>query len=337
MKTKIEYLKNSKLIWYGISTAILLGLIYLADINQFIDAIKSIKSSYMVLAFISGLSVFLVWGYIWHSFFEQLGIESHLGKSYRLFMAGNFMNSITPLGQLGGEPLMAAVISKNTESSYEESLSSVISADIVNSIPFLTYLVVAVVYLILFGTSNTVIWNAAYLMIGLILTMTTIIYLTWFNGDLVEKGIFRLLNYLARKTNRGEKYIEVLKKKISELRKTFDKIGDNPNHLIKITAVSHLAPLTQFICMYFLISGMGIDPGVTGVFLTVVLGGLAMWSPTPGGSGAIEAAMTTLLKIFYPSIGLGTAVAVAVLFRLTTYWPGILIGYVSLISLRKRE
>lgn len=330
-----RFLKESKLVWYGVSTVILALLIYFADVKQFINALKSVDIFYMSLAMISGLSVFLVWGFIWDSFFDNLDIDVGLGESIQMFMAGNFMNSVTPLGQLGGEPFMAYIVSENTEASYEKSLSAVVSADLINSIPFMVYATTGFVYLLIYGTLNARIENVIILVSGLTLFVAGLIYLLWFDRKLLEKWCHGIVEFVGNKFNRTEKFVEPVKEKITEIKKTFESIGEDPRHLLKTAVISHLAPVTQFICLYFIMKGLSIEPNFIAIYMTVILAGLAMFSPTPGGSGTFEAAFAGLLVLFYPELGLDKAVASAVLFRLTTYWPGIPIGYYALIKLKK--
>ncbi|NMJ76834.1 flippase-like domain-containing protein [Nanohaloarchaea archaeon] len=328
-------LKNSKIVWYAVSSLIVLSLAYVANFGDFISALKSINRFYMLLSLISGLSVFLVWGYVWHSFFEELDMQISLFKSYKIFMAGTLMNSITPLGQAGGEPFMAFVISDNAETSYEKALSSVVSADLVNAIPFIAYLIVAVIYLLAAGSINNIVWQAVYLLTGIGVILAASGYIILYKRSSAAAKIYGALDYLETKSIVERRHIETVKRKMDEIHSNFSRIGEDPKHLVRVTAISHLAPLTQYVSMYFILLGLGIQPGVTEVFLTIILGGLAMWSPTPGGSGTVEAAMSGLLVALYPGIGLDTALAAAVLFRFTTYWPGILIGYISLIDLKR--
>jgi uncharacterized protein (TIRG00374 family) len=324
---------ESKILWYGVSTAILLVLIYLADFRKFIGALSSIEPFSMIMALLLGLSVFPVWGYVWHSLFEITGIETTLNKSYKIFLGGNFMNSVTPLGQIGGEPFMAYIVSKNTNASYEKSLSSVISADLVNAIPFLIFTVLGVAYLLVFKTGmNQFMRNITYLIFALVSVLSLVTYLIWFRSNILRSKVSKWLKLIKENTNIESKILNEIDQKVETLWDTFEEAGKKPVNLGKLIFLSHTAILTQFGCLYFILLGMGVEPNFSGIFLTVIMGSLALWSPTPGGTGTVEAAFSALLISFYP-VGMDTAVASAVLFRLTTFWPGIFIGYISLIRL----
>jgi uncharacterized protein (TIRG00374 family) len=335
MNRRLKQLKESKILWYGVSTLILIGLVYAADLGDVIDALQKVDPLYMAGAFFFGLSVFLVWGYIWHSFFKKMDINRDIFKSYKIFMAGHFMNSITPLGQLGGEPFMAYVISENTDSTYQTALSSVISADLINALPIIIYTSAAVIYLFFAGTAHSIVIKAAYLVIISLAMITVISYMIFTDGKSLGNWITSFLELIGDRSERLKKYTDSLKERVAELRESFRQAAENPSHLVKMVAVAHLAMPTQFICLYLILLGLGVEPTLTGIILTIILAGFAMFSPTPGGSGTFEAAFSGLLLVFYPSIGLKTAVAAAILFRLTTYWPGIPIGYTALINLRR--
>lgn len=337
MKSVLKWAKNSKLLWYGISTAILLALISFADVGEFLEAIRSVDPLLMTLAFISGMSFFLVLGYVYHSFFQELGFKSNRMNSLKLFMAGNFMNSITPLGQLGGEPFMAYVVSSNTDANYEKSLSTVMSADIVNAIPFVTYATAGILYVILFSTVTGVIKTGIYAVVLLNIALITIAYLAWFKTEEVEEKIYTLLDIIQNRITYTKKVIPPLKERINETKKAFMRAGENRRHLVKVSLVTHIAPAVQLLSLYFILLGLGIEPAFVGVYFTVVLAAIAMFSPTPGGTGTFEAAFSGLLISFFPGIGIDTAVAASVLFRLTTYWPGLLVGYVALLNLKSER
>lgn len=56
---------------------------------------------------LTGMSVMLVFGFTWHRFLHKLDIKHSYLESLKLFYSGQFLNSVTLLGQFGGEPAMA--------------------------------------------------------------------------------------------------------------------------------------------------------------------------------------------------------------------------------------
>lgn len=333
-----ERVKNSKILWYTVSTLILIALLLTADIEDFLSALSKIDPLLMSLAFVSGLSIFLIWGYVWHSFFRKMGINSSLKKSYQMFLAGNFMNSITPLGQFGGEPVMAYIVSENTNTTYERSLSSVMASDIINTVPLVTYSCIGLSYLLIIGKTTNFIANLAYTMSLVLLFIISFIYLVKFERKKIEslgKTISTKIKNTLEEKEHLISYVDIVENKINEIKKSLKDASGDPKHLIKVLFVAHLGLPTQIISLYLILLGLGVEATLPGIILTLILGGLATFSPTPGGTGTFEAAFSGLLLIFFPEMPLNIAVAAAVLHRITTYWPGLPIGYLALISLKR--
>lgn len=334
MRKHLSNLKNSKILWYGISTLLLAILVLNTDVQKFVESLVKVDLFFMSLAMISGFSVFIIFGWIWYRIFKKVGIEADLKLSYELFMAGNFVNSITPLGQAGGEPFMAYLVSENTGSSYEKSLSAVISSDMINLIPALTYTILGVIYLMFFGLDLPGIKALVFILIVVSVILGGGGYLLWSKDNRLKNFLFVIADYLESKTNMSQKIIESIKERIVSAEQAFMDAGGDPVYLGKTALISHLYPLTQIIALWLILQGLGVEAGFGAIGLTVILSGLAHFSPTPGGTGTFEIAFAGLLVAFIPSIVFSDAVAAAVLFRLTSYWPGIPVGYLFLVHLK---
>lgn len=326
MDSRIE-----KALMFGVTTAIIAALIYFANVDKFVDALQSASIPLLIPAFISGFSVLLIFGYTWHRFLTKVGIEVSYLESLRLFLAGQFMNSITPLGQFGGEPFMAYIIRKNTDTSYEKAFSTVFSADVVNGIPMLTFVLGGSGFLLLFSSVNDVIIQTVYAGIGLTALGGLIVYLLWFKAGVIEDYVIRTLKFFSDLTGLGESLMERAEERLSRVQNSFEAIGENPRHLFETAVVAHLSFVLQVICLYFIMLSLGQSVDFTPLYFIIAISGLANFAPTPGGSGAYEATMAGILT-FFLKINFPVAITVAILFRLTTYWPGLIVGYLSFLS-----
>lgn len=323
--------KLKKTLWFGVATAIIGGLIYFADVNKFIEALQSASTPHLVPAFASGMAVFLVFGYTWHRFLTKVGIGVTYYESLKLFLAGQFMNSITPLGQFGGEPFMAYIIRRNTDTSYEKAFSTVFSADVINGIPMLTFVLGGAFYLILFSSINDVILQTVYAGVGLTALGGLIVYLLWFKAGVIENYVLGVLTFFSNLTGLGASLVEKAEERLDKVQKSFETIGEDPKHLFKTAVVAHLSFVLQVVCLYFIMVSLGQSVEITPLYFIIAIAGLANFAPTPGGSGAYEATMAGILT-FFLNIQFPVAITVAILFRLTTYWPGLVIGYLSFLS-----
>lgn len=330
----IRELKDSKTLWFTISTLIIAGLIYFAGVEKFINSVYQADIGLLVLALAAGLLVFIFWGYSWYRIFQKSGVDMNLTSSLETFMAGQFMNSITPLGQFGGEPVMAYLVRANSDANYEKSISSVFSADLLNATPFITFTIAGALYLAVFESLNQTVTYALYTALVILVLGGFTAYLLWFKPGTVEKKILAVFEKGAVHTQRLEKYLDTLEEKLQKVQDSFDRIGDDPVYLIKTAGVAHIGFMLQVVSFYLVMYSLGYAPAIVPVYFIVVLSSLASFTPTPGGSGAFEGVMAGMVELFLPysfTIGL----TAAILFRICTYWTGIVIGWAAFNKLKK--
>jgi uncharacterized protein (TIRG00374 family) len=323
-----------ELVWFGVAGAMLLVLVYLADVEKLLASLRRVDIPLFSVAVAVGSCSLLVWAWVWHRFFDALEIVSTPSKTVRMFLAGHFLNSVTPLGQFGGEPLMAYVIADATESDYERALASVISADLLNALPFFTFSIGGLVYLAVVGSLDRLLIRIGAITAGLLLVGALVAYLLWSTNGVLGGTVVRSLDALEHRVGRGEAVFQSVRESVRRIEDSFERAGADRGVLLRTMLISHLAILAQILSLYFVFLSLGLDPAFVPLYLIVNLSAIATVSPTPGGTGTYEAAFSALVTLFYP-VGLSTALSAAILFRLTTYWPGLLAGYPSLLTLRE--
>lgn len=322
-----------KLLWFGASTAIIGAMIYFAEVSRFLEALRTADPLILLPALTLGLAVFPVWAYVWYSFFSKMSLSISYWKSLKIFLAGNFMNSVTPMGQFGGEPVMAYLISRNTETDYETAFSTVFSSDIVNSVPPFTFVLGGAAYLMLFGSVKELVLQTVYMALLATVVGGTIVYFLWFEAGRIEGGILTVMRKISDTIGGGREIVAVAEDKLETVEESFRTIGEDPRHLLKVAVIAHLGQVFQIGCLYFVLLALGVHAEITPLYFVLALSALGNFSPTPGGSGTFEALMAGLLSSFLPGLGFAQALLAAIIFRLTTYWPGLLLGYISLNTL----
>ncbi|MFW6321298.1 MAG: lysylphosphatidylglycerol synthase transmembrane domain-containing protein, partial [Halohasta sp.] len=327
-----EWLKSRRL-WYVITGVLFAALLYFADIDEFVRAIRQVDRSLFAVAVAVGFSSLLVWAWVWHRFFGQMGISASPSQTVRMFLSGQFLNSITPLGQFGGEPVMAFVISETTDTDYENALACVVSSDFLNAAPFFTFTLGGVAYLAIFGGLSGFFVDIGLLAAALLAIGGVVAYLLWSRHRTLGGTVNGLLHRIEGLVGRAEGVFQSIRESVVEIEAAFERAGRDRWFLLSTGSVSHLAIVAQIVSLYFVFLALGLEPRIVPLYFIVTLSTLATLSPTPGGSGTYEAAFSTLMGLFY-SVELATALTAAVLFRLTTYWPGLVVGYVSLLTLK---
>lgn len=319
--------------WFAVAGVLFLALVYLADLDRFLESIRTADPRFFAAALVVGFSSLLVWAWVWHRFFGQMGMETTVSRTLRMFMTGHFLNSITPLGQFGGEPVMAYIVSDNTGTDYERSLACVVSADLINAVPFFTFTLGGVVYLALRGALTGFLADVGAAAVVLLLAASLVAYLLWSDDATLSGAVVRAIDAVERRVDRGEAVFESARERVRNIESSFQEAGSDRRFLVTTAVGSHLAILAQIVSLYFVLLSLGLEPAFVPLYFIVNLSVIATVSPTPGGSGTYEAAFSGLVTVFY-TVDLSVALTAAVLFRLTTYWPGLLVGYVSMLTLR---
>lgn len=230
---------------------------------------------------------------------------------------------------------MAYIINRNTDASYEEAFSGVLSADLINSIPGFTFLFGGGLYLLFFGAITDRVLQLVALGAFSSIVLGIMLYLLWFRSGTIESQILGILKGLANFLGRGDKIVEAAEERLNEVEDAFRTIGEDPRSLLKISLFPHIGFIVNTTVLYTLMLAFRIqDPAFTSIFLVLIMSELANYSPTPGGSGTFEGAMAGLITLFM-SVDFATALAVAIVYRTTNFWPSILLGYISLNSLER--
>jgi glycosyltransferase 2 family protein len=119
------------------------------------------------------------------------------------------------------------------------------------------------------------------------------------------------------------------------LPRLLDVMG-NPRKLAEALGGIVLQATTLIFCFYACLQAMGATVNIAALAVVQLVGntvGTAV--PTPGGLGAVEAALTAGVT----AIGVSTGVAVSsvLLFRLVSFWLPILPGWIMWTQMQKRN
>lgn len=318
-------------LWFLISTAILAALVYVSDYREFLAVLASADLQYTALAVVSGVFTLSMWAIVWHRFFGMLDIRIRFRDSFRLLLAGTFLNAMTPLGRFGGEPFVAHLIARRTDATFPQALSSVSSSDLSNALPFVTFGTAAVLYLVLFGTVGDIVADLVPWIAVLVAISVAAVYLVWFGGIQSILGYIDGLVTFEQRFGRWQPYVESGKEKGRKTLAWMRDIGNRPRQIGPTLVVSHLAVVGHVGAAYFALLSVGVEPVAQTTILVVALSAFLTFSPTPGSMGTFEAGFAGLVVIFFPVAG-ATATSIAILYRIGTYLPGVVLGYVSLVS-----
>ncbi len=284
--------------------------------GDILDALARADLRWVAIACLSTCGYLLAWTKTWQVVLDAGGISIPYRELVPTYLAATFANYTTPFGQAGGEPFIAYVLSADTHASYEESLASVSTADLLNLLPFFTFAGVGLAALAITGTvppgARSILVGLAAIAIG----VPALVYGAWRRRDLVENILTTLARPVTKRTDRIA--MARVEARIDSFYDQLARIADEPRDLLVGLVYSYLGWVFFAAPLYFaaLALGLPVDPLL--VAFLVPASSLAGFVPTPGGLGGVSTALVALVVALTP-VGAGPAAALALLYRATSY------------------
>jgi len=263
------------------------------------------------------------WAKAWQVVLGVVGIPVRFRKLVVTYYAATFANYVTPLGQAGGEPFIAYVLARDTDASYEDSLASVVTADLLNLLPFFTFAAVGMGVLLARTTLPDEVRGVAVALVVFAVGVPAGAAAGW----RVRKRLGRLVVRLVAPVVRRARFVslEGVRRRLRELNEAFERIAADPQALAHAMVYSYVGWLFFALPLYFAALTVGEPLGLLLVFFIVPASTLAGLTPSPGGLGGVTAALVALLGVL-AGFSSATGYAVATVYRLASYWFAVLVG-----------
>ena len=299
----------------------LLGVVVgLGDVRL---ALAAADLEWLALACASTLVGLAAWGKAWQVVLAVVGVEVSFRRLVVTYLSATFANYITPFGQAGGEPFIAFVLSQDTGASYEDSLASVVIADLLNLLPFFNFAALGLAVLLVRARLPDVIRPLAFGLAGIAVAIPALAYVGWNHRAGVERWALRLLAPVVERTDRFS--VEGVRARIDRFYASLELIAAEPRELAYALVFSYTGWLFFALPLYVaaLTLGLRVDPLL--VLFIVPASTIAGFVPTPGGLGGVETALVVLLVALAPVSG-GEAFALATVYRVASYWFALVVG-----------
>jgi uncharacterized protein (TIRG00374 family) len=278
---------------------------------------------WLAVGCLSTLLCLALWGKAWQVVLRVAGVEASYSKLVVTYFAATFANYVTPLGQAGGEPFIAYVLSRDTEASYEESLASVVTADLLNLLPFFSFSAVGMAVLLWQASLPEAVEPLARGLLGMAVGVPLVVALGWRYRWSIRSGVLRVVEPVARRTTRVT--TEGIAERIDDLYASFDRIARDRVALVEAVAFAYLGWVFFALPLYVAGLTLAIPVDLLLVLFVVPASTLAGLTPSPGGLGGVEVALVALL-VALTSISPASAFALALVYRVMSYWFAILVG-----------
>lgn len=304
-------------------------------LSEVVDTLAGADLRWLAVGCLSTTLCLVLWGKAWHVVLGVAGIEVPFRKLVGTYFAATFANYVTPLGQAGGEPFIAYVLSRDTEASYEESLASVVTADLLNLLPFFSFSAIGLSVLLaqssLPGAAQSLAWGLLAMALG----VPILVGLAWRYRERVRGGVLRVVRPVTRITSRIS--VDGVARRIDELYESFGRIAQDRRSLVVAVAFAYAGWVFFALPLYFAgktLAIPGIDPLL--VLFVVPASTLAGLTPSPGGTGGVELALVALLVALTP-VSNAVALSIALVYRVMSYWFALVVGGLAAVGVVARS
>jgi uncharacterized protein (TIRG00374 family) len=315
-------------------SALLLGLIAVgvgvADLRR---ALAGAHLRWLALGCLSTALCLVAWAKAWDVVLGVLGVEASFRELLVTYYAATFANYATPFGQAGGEPVIAYVLSRDTDASYEESLASVVTADLLNLLPFFTFAALGFAALLWRAALPERVEPLALGLLALAVGIPSAAGVGWRYRAPLGRLLFGLTAPVIRRLPRISE--TSLCRRARELEAAFRHIAREPAALARALAFSYLGWVLFALPLYLVALALDAPLDLLLVFFVVPASTLAGFVPSPGGLGGVEVALVGLL-VALAGLTPASAYAVALLYRVASYWFALALGGAAALYVLKR-
>lgn len=295
-----------------------------------------INPIYVLLAFFSGLFVFLLWNLRFKNTLRGLVRIKYLNLLPILF-TGLFVNMITPGSGVGGEPVRAYYLSKKYKKPKTKFLGCIFADKFFNLLVFILFVIISLLLVIVyFDIPRTTKFILEGFLLLLFFGISLFFYLFFrkhrLDISIITRNLYKLKAIKKKflSYNEFKKYID---EKLDNFLIVFRKVIVNKKQFYSGIFLSLLIWMFTFLISYFLFLSFRTPINFISVMTVVSLGFFfGEISPLPGGIGVVEGVMFLLysaMGVFEP-----IAITVALLSRIIYYFYTLLLGGIALIYLR---
>lgn len=262
--------------------------------------------------------------------------EISIYKLFKFYMAGTFINNITPTFGTGGEPVKAMLLGKSTGTSKSECFASVVSQRMLNMFPFLTFGSIGIVFLYSKPDIRLEPWELIALAFSTgvgFLAFGLIVYF-YVRKDRLTNFVHSSIRFLAPFIGFVKKgfdhldYAEAVERSIDSFHGGLKDIHKNKHGLLKATLYSFIGWIFDVASIYAVFLALGAESHIhIGVLiLAYTLSMMSGWLPLfmPGGLGIVDGTMAVLF--IYGGVPVEIAMLATLLYRLSSYWFNTVIG-----------
>lgn len=321
--------------------AVALGLyVWLVGVGDVVAALGRVSSRRMVTLALAGFGPVVLWGLSFRIVLAAVGVTSPTWKAVVLFLASVFMNSVTPFGQVGGDPPSGLLIARETGTRFETALAAIAGVNALNRVAVVLLGAVGGTWYTARVAASETLRNAIVLAVVLATLGVAVAAVAWLRRDAladpVGGAIATLLAVVCERLPVVAPTREAVVGRVRGFVAAIERVGSRPGLLAAVFVLGAAGQLVVAAVLWFVLAALGVDASLSVVLLVVPAARLAGVTPLPGGSVGAEALLGGLL-VAGTGVALPVATAAALLYRAVTFWLPTVAGGLATVALLVRS
>ncbi len=124
---------------FVVALCLLVALFTVIGGQDVLEQFRAADGRFLALGVCSGLCALTFRGIVWERFVSVVNTSITRRRIAAVFLTAMFIKYITPYGQLATEPFVAYLVARGEDIAFEDGLAGVLSADVLNYIPYYTF------------------------------------------------------------------------------------------------------------------------------------------------------------------------------------------------------
>jgi len=226
-------------------------------------------------------------------------------KLFKFYMVGAFISNITPSFGIGGEPVKAMLMGKETGMSKAECFAGVVSQRMLNMFPFLVLSILGFGLLFFKPELRLGTWELLALLFSLLLGIGIFVLLIYFyvRKDKLSSFVHFSIRFLApfigliKKGFDEKAYSEALEESINSFHGGLRSIHQNKNGIIQAVIFSFIGWCFDILAIYTVFLSLGtVSLHISVLIIAYTISMMSGWLPLflPGGLGITDGTMAVL-------------------------------------------
>lgn len=296
-------------------------IFHFIGIDRIFGNLLKLNITLYILAILCIFSLIFFWTLRWKLFVEEEGYEVSTLSLLKDLVVGLSINNLTPLAKIGGEPVRAYLLKKDSGMKMRKGFATILAELTMLFIVTISLVVVSII-LIPIGTDLPLWFFGVLIPFGVLAMLVFLGIVGIYSGKDI---IVKIIKWFGRKIQRLEPYKEKLLSRYKVFQETFRDCLKNKRIFSKALIYAFLAKFLGFLKFLFIFWSLGYPINPVKIIIVMGIGSVIFSLPsTPGSLGVYEGGATAALVL----LGVPSDIAGSVVFldRLVWYWGITAIG-----------